>query len=433
MTWRTLPLDETKASVPYAFVGGPFGSNLTTRDYVDEGVPVIRGNNLPADASFIDDDFVFVSETKADALRSNNAYPGDLVFTQRGTLGQVGLIPREARFPRYVISQSQMKLTVDPDVADSRFIYYYFRLPATVQRIVSHALTSGVPHINLGILRDFKATLPDVRQQGRIADVLSTYDELIENNRRRMALLEDAARQIYREWFVRLRFPGHEHARFRGGLPEGWERLPLDSVCSDGDGIQTGPFGSQLHQCDYSEEGVPVVMPKDLIDFRVAVEGIARIPEALAAKLSRHRMRAGDTVYGRRGDIGRRAFISPRQVDWMCGTGCLRIRPNPAAVNARYLFDTLGSPETAGTIANRAKGATMPNLNSTLLQSVPILVAPRRLQDLYVDHVEPMFAMNEALSEQNQKLRAARDLLLPRLMSGELAASVSARLYCISR
>lgn len=92
MKWRTMPLDAVKASVPYAFVGGPFGSNLTTRDYVDEGVPVIRGNNLPTDASFHDDDFVFVSEKKADDLRSNTAFPGNLVFTQRGTLGQVGVI-----------------------------------------------------------------------------------------------------------------------------------------------------------------------------------------------------------------------------------------------------------------------------------------------------------------------------------------------------
>ena len=85
---------------------------------------------------------------------------------------------------------------------------------------------------------------------GGLSDTLSAYDDLIENNRRRMALLEDAARQLYREWFVRLRFPGHEHTRIVDGVPEGWERRPLASVCTAGDGIQTGPFGSQLHQSD---------------------------------------------------------------------------------------------------------------------------------------------------------------------------------------
>ena len=205
MNWRRMPLDAIKAPFPYSFVGGPFGSNLTTRDYVDEGIPVIRGNNLPADTSFSDHEFAFVSEKKADDLRSNTAFPGDLVFTQRGTLGQVGLIPHESRFQRYIISQSQMKLTVNPRIADPRFVYYFFRLPTTVQKVVNHALTSGVPHINLGILREFKITLPDVDCQQHIADILSAYDDLIENNRRRMALLEEAERQLYREWFVRLR------------------------------------------------------------------------------------------------------------------------------------------------------------------------------------------------------------------------------------
>src|SRR6185436_10448142 len=151
------------------------------RDYVDEGVPVIRGNNLPSDASFHDDGFVFVSEEKADELRSNTAFPGDIVFTQRGTLGQVGVIPREARFQRYIISQSQMKLTADPKIADPHFVYYFFRLPATVQKVVNHAASSGVPHINLGILKEFQITFPgDVAYQRRIVGVLSAYDALIE-------------------------------------------------------------------------------------------------------------------------------------------------------------------------------------------------------------------------------------------------------------
>jgi type I restriction enzyme S subunit len=192
-------------------------------------------------------------------------------------------------------------------------------------------------------------------------------------------------------------------------------------VCAEGDGIQTGPFGSQLHQSDYSDDGVPVVMPQDLINYRVSVEKIARIPESMAEQLFRHRMKPGDTVYGRRGDIGRRAFVSSRQAGWLCSTGCLRIRPNPQVVNPRFLCDTLGAPDTAGTIANRAKGATMLNLNASILKSVPVLVPRRDLQDHYAQQVDPMHQMIEVLAEQNQWLRAARDLLLPRLMSGEIA------------
>ncbi len=132
--WQLAKLDDLKAASRYSFVGGPFGSNLTRDDYVAEpGVPVIRGTNLGGDTGqFVDDDFVYVTEEKADSLVQNLAYPGDLVFTQRGTLGQVAEIPSTANHGRYVVSQSQMKLTVDGAKAIPRFVYYYYRSPRAV-------------------------------------------------------------------------------------------------------------------------------------------------------------------------------------------------------------------------------------------------------------------------------------------------------------
>ena len=108
MTWPLVTVDQIKAKKRYSLVGGPFGSNLVTKDYREDGVPVIRGGNVPGDKAFSFDDLVFVSEEKADQLLPNNAFPGDLVVTQRGTLGQVGLIPLDSPYPRFVISQSQM-------------------------------------------------------------------------------------------------------------------------------------------------------------------------------------------------------------------------------------------------------------------------------------------------------------------------------------
>ena len=420
MSWHTFTIDQVKSDAPYSLVGGPFGSELTTRDYTEAGVPIIRGSNLSSDRKFFDDGYVFVSDEKAATLRSNTAYPGDIVFTQRGTLGQVGLIPQPSNFERYVVSQSQMKLTVNRQLALPAYVYYWFRQSSVAEMIRRRAITSGVPHINLGILKGFEIRLPSLVHQQNAVRVLDDFECLIENNHRRIQLLEESARLLYREWFVHLRFPGHEHNRIVDGLPEGWERRTLESVCSSGDGVQTGPFGSQLHQADYSDGGVPVIMPKDIVDCRISVTSIARIPETLADSLGRHRMAPGDIVYGRRGDIGRRAFIGKHHAGWFCGTGCLRFRPNLLAINPLYLFDTLGAPDTLGTITNRAKGSTMPNLSAGALKSVPLLVASRRLQDIYVERVEDMREALNVLDEQNQKLAQARDLLLPRLMSGEL-------------
>ena len=328
---------------------------------------------------------------------------------------RVAITKREVAF-----NQDLKAFACKPDV-DPEFLFYaLFARREHIRELATEA-SHGTKKLETPTLAAVELPMPKPEIQRRTVEVASAYDELMENNRRRMGLLEEAARLLYREWFVRLRSPGHEHTRITHGVPDGWEKKTLEEVCSEGDGIQTGPFGSQLHQADYTDEGVPVVMPTNIIGFRISVDGIARIPEELADKLGRHRMIPGDTVYGRRGDIGRRAFISRRHAGWFCGTGSLRIRPNLKAINPRYLFDTLGSPETAGTIANRAKGATMPNLNGGVLKSVPVLVAPRSLQDIYAEQVEPMADMIETLAVQNQKLRAARDLLLPRLMSGEIA------------
>ena len=317
--------------------------------------------------------------------------------------------------PSWTIDTAYFTST-DPSVVDLQWFFYRLRL------LDINSMNSGAA-IPSTRREDFYAAtinLPDLPTQQRIAGVLSAYDDLIENSRRRIGLLEQAARLLYREWFVHCRFPDHETATIVDGLPEGWSTQLLADLCVEGGGIQTGPFGSQLHQSDYTDIGVPVVMPKDMKDNKVDCDGIARIPESLADKLGRHRMLPGDTVYGRRGDIGRRAFIGKRQTGFFCGTGCLRIRPDPEKINARYLFETLGSPATSGFIANQAKGSTMPNLSAGALKKVPVLCAPDALQVQFTNIIEPMLETAEILDDQITRLTRARDLLVPRLMDGRI-------------
>ena len=206
-----------------------------------------------------------------------------------------------------------------------------------------------------------------------------------------------------------------------GRLPHGWKIGTLAELCEGKGGIQTGPFGSQLHQEDYSEVGIPVLMPKNLLGLRVVEHGIARIPGELADSLSRHIMAEGDIVYGRRGDIGRRAYIGKRQRGYFCGTGCLRLRPAKAKVAPRYLFDALGSPLTEGTIKGRASGVTMPNISAGIMQSIPVLAPPFDLQSRYQTVTDPIRDQIDNLHVANERLAASRDLLLPRLMSGPLS------------
>jgi type I restriction enzyme S subunit len=156
---------------------------LTSKHYIDDvGVPVIRGANLSLDSRrFTDSRFVYVSEEKADTLLSNMAYPGDLVFTQRGTMGQVGLIPMNSRFRRYVVSQSQMKLTVNESTVDKEFLYQFFLSGMFLKALNLETIATGLPHINLGILKGFYVPLPDLKEQVEITRILNSVDKNIES------------------------------------------------------------------------------------------------------------------------------------------------------------------------------------------------------------------------------------------------------------
>lgn len=185
--WQSGAVADAAAPIRNALVGGPFGSDLTSRDYVQFGIPVIRGTNLST-GRWVGGDFVYVTEEKANSLSANCAAPGDLVFTQRGTLGQVALAPVGGP-QRYLISQSQMKLTVDPSKVAAQFIYYVFISEEMQSYIRQHAIQTGVPHINLGILRETPIPLPPLKEQHSIAATLGALDDKIESNRRARTLM----------------------------------------------------------------------------------------------------------------------------------------------------------------------------------------------------------------------------------------------------
>ncbi len=178
--WSIRTIGDIASPERYAVTSGPFGSKLGAKDYRDRGVPVIRGTNLAVGGGFKDADFVFVSDAKADTMRSCLAHRGDIVVTQRGTLGQVGLIPSSARFDRYVISQSQMKITVDPQRGNGQYLYAALRSPEVTVRLQGQAMTAGVPHINLSILRNFQVVWPNRAIQDGVAGFLGLLGEQVE-------------------------------------------------------------------------------------------------------------------------------------------------------------------------------------------------------------------------------------------------------------
>jgi type I restriction enzyme S subunit len=190
-----------------------------------------------------------------------------------------------------------------------------------------------------------------------------------------------------------------------GEAPSGWQYTTLGAACEGAGGdIQTGPFGSQLHASDYVSVGIPSIMPQNIGDNRIIEDRIAHIASGDAKRLNRYLVRKGDIVYSRRGDVERRALVREREDGWLCGTGCLRIRLGEKGVDPRYASFYLAHPGVCDWIVRHAHGATMPNLNTSILAACPFLVPPpeeqrriARILGAFDDKIELNRRMNETL------------------------------------
>ena len=392
--------------------GGPFGSDLVSADYVNEGVPVIRGVNLPFGKKIALENLAFVSEAKADALNLNCAQPGDLVFTQRGTLGQVGVLPDHPRYTRYLISQSQMKMTVDKAKADPLYLYYYFRLPSSVAYIENHALQSGVPHINLGILRKLEVINPPPEVQKKIAAVLSAYDDLIANNQRRIALLESMAEEIYREWFVRMRFPGAKPETFEKGLPPDWTHEPITTAFK----FYGGATPAKDNQRYWADGEVHWYTPTDITGASSPFleESGEKCTEEGLQNCSANLFPAFSIMMTSRATIG--------AIGINCHPACTNQGFITCIPNERYPLTylyhwlKLAKPH----FEMLSGGATFAELTKGTFKRIRILTPDVDVVAAYEKLARPMFDEIAALTKATRKLQGTRDALLPRLISGKL-------------
>lgn len=191
------------------------------------------------------------------------------------------------------------------------------------------------------------------------------------------------------------------------GVPPDWELTTLGEVCARaGGGIQTGPFGSQLHASDYVPFGVPSIMPENLNEDRISTEGISYITPKDAERLRRYLVQAGDIVYSRRGDVTKRAQVCKQNDGWLCGTGCLRVRFGSGQVNPRFAFYYLGHPAVKQWISRHAIGATLPNLNTSILSAMPFVAPAPNEQTAIADVLGALDDKIELNRRMNETLEA---------------------------
>lgn len=196
-----------------------------------------------------------------------------------------------------------------------------------------------------------------------------------------------------------------------------WTQTTLGEICAAGGGsIQTGPFGSQLHASDYVSIGIPIVMPQNIGDNQIVETGIARISEVDSARLSKHQLKTNDIVYSRRGDVERRAIVKPEQQGWLCGTGCLKVSlGDDPVVDPLFLSYFLGTLESREWLVRHAVGATMLNINTKILSSVPLVLPALPQQRAIADvlgALDDKIATNHKIALTTEQLGAAKFKLL---------------------
>jgi type I restriction enzyme S subunit len=247
----------------------------------------------------------------------------------------------------------------------------------------------------------------EVDYQRQIGATLSAYDDLIEDNRRRMALLEDGARQLYREWFVRLRFPGYEHTRITNGVPEGWEAKTLGDLCKD---IRETVMPDAL------EPDTPYIGLEHMPRRSISLGNWGTAEQVTSSK---HRFREGDILFGKIRPYFHKVGIA--FVDGVASSDAIVIRPLERRFLGFVLMTVSSDPFIAVTAQTMKEGSKMPRADWKQMQAYQAPLPPAGLLGTFEGALRPMVEQLRTLTFANQKLRAARDLLLPRVMSGEIA------------
>jgi len=335
-------------------------------------------------------------DTKAVLLGGNNAAG---VFPLKYYEGQFNAYQRT-----YIIE------SLDPKILNIRFLFYSLR-PALLH-FQSVSIGAATQYLTKGILDNFQIFLPSISEQDRIASILSPYDDLIENNRHRIQLLEESARLFYREWFVRLRFPGHEHVKIIDGVPEGWEKEKIAEV--------TDTYGGGTPSTKVSEYwvggNITWFIPKDLTnnDCLVLLDSEKKITEEGLKKSSAKMLSPETILMTSRASIG---YFGLYDGAACTNQGFISIVPKKDFLKLYLLHNLMARKEE---ILSRAGGTTYKEINKTTFRNMSLVIPPDHLLKQFDSFSYDVVKQVRVLKKQESALKQALYLLLPRLMNGEI-------------
>lgn len=370
------------------------------------GYPLIRTPNIGKGRFNLEG----VHRVSEDVYKQRNlrATPqdNDLIFAREAPAGNVAIIKNGEKF---CLGQRTVLIRPNPQYVSPDFLTYFLLAPQQQYGLLGTANGATVAHVNLPTIRELEINLPSVKSQYRIADILSAYDDLIENNRKQINLLEEAAQRLYKEWFVDLRFPGHEHTKIVDGVPEGWEIYRF----SDKVDIMSGGT-PKTDNPNYYNGTIPFYTPKDSDGTFFAFNTITSITEEGLNNCNSRLYPKNTVIITARGTVGKTTLLG---VPMAMNQSCYALKSDEIGA-PYYLFFALN--KELASLKTMSNGGVFNTIIIKTFDSIHIAIPSKDLITAFETLVTPIMEQIEVKTKENFALSEVRDRLLPKLINGEL-------------
>ena len=391
-------------------IDGDRGKNYPQQhEFLEEGYCLFLNTGNVTATGFSFESNQYISKEKCDLLRKGKLQRRDIVYTTRGTVGNAAFYADSVPYEHIRINSGMVIIRPNEDVVCTEFLYQILKSNYYRPYFKKYCTGSAQPQLPIKNFSTIELDLPDLETQQKIADMLFVYDDLIENNQKQIKLLEEAAQRLYKEWFVDLRFPGHETIPTTDGIPEGWARYKFSEIAS----IMSGGT-PKTDVKEYYDGNIPFYTPKDSDGSFFAFDTITHISKSGLDHCNSQYYPSGTVIITARGTVGKTTILA---VPMAMNQSCYALKCDELN-SPYYLFFSLNKEVAA--LKTMANGGVFNTIIVKTFDSIHLTVPTHDVLIAFDAIVSPIMDQIKVKMQQNVLLAETRDRLLPKLMNGEI-------------